>query len=294
MQEFLAQNATAVSLTAAALVVVLAVVAVVLAYRARELRLDLKDADRELAELDSTIAEQAARLRITRDLHEVAVSSLSGMIARADAARYIAESDPSVATRTAAELATTARATLMDLRRTVTATGDIPPEPTRIGIATTDELVDRFRGAGLVIAVEESGEPFELQPAAELAIARIVEEALSNALTYGGEGTDVRVSITWTAEGLQLLVDDDGVQAAARREGREPGDIAQDRRYTAVDDLRALTGRVTGEGVTEMRERTAVFGGAFQAYPVPGVGFSVSAAFPTLRYDNGVHQVNLS
>jgi hypothetical protein len=42
-----------------------------------------------------------------------------------------------------------------------------------------------------------------------------------------------------------------------------------------------------------MRERVALFGGVFNAYSVPGVGFSVSAVFPSLRYDNGVHGVNL-
>jgi hypothetical protein len=43
-----------------------------------------------------------------------------------------------------------------------------------------------------------------------------------------------------------------------------------------------------------MRERVELFGGVFNAYPVPGVGFSVSAVFPALRYDNGIHGVNLA
>ena len=43
----------------------------------------------------------------------------------------------------------------------------------------------------------------------------------------------------------------------------------------------------------EMRERTELFGGVFNAGTVPGVGFSVSAIFPALRYHNGVHGVKL-
>ncbi|MDQ1577733.1 MAG: hypothetical protein QOE21_420, partial [Microbacteriaceae bacterium] len=58
-------------------------------------------------------------------------------------------------------------------------------------------------------------------------------------------------------------------------------------------DLNALTGVASGRGMTEMRERAELFGGIFNAYSVPGVGFSVSAIFPALRYDNGVHGVNL-
>jgi hypothetical protein len=42
-----------------------------------------------------------------------------------------------------------------------------------------------------------------------------------------------------------------------------------------------------------MRERAELFGGILSARTVPGVGFSVSAVFPALRYHNGVHGVNL-
>jgi hypothetical protein len=42
-----------------------------------------------------------------------------------------------------------------------------------------------------------------------------------------------------------------------------------------------------------MRERAALFGGMLNAYSVPGVGFSISAVFPALKYHNGVHGVNL-
>ena len=42
-----------------------------------------------------------------------------------------------------------------------------------------------------------------------------------------------------------------------------------------------------------MRERTELFGGVFTVTTVAGVGFSVSAIFPALRYHNGVHGVKL-
>ena len=46
-------------------------------------------------------------------------------------------------------------------------------------------------------------------------------------------------------------------------------------------------------GDIAQRERAQLFGGILKAYAVPGVGFSVSAIFPALKYDNGVHGVNL-
>ena len=42
-----------------------------------------------------------------------------------------------------------------------------------------------------------------------------------------------------------------------------------------------------------MRARTEVFGGALTTTEVPGVGFTVAATFPTLRFHNGVHGVDL-
>ena len=55
----------------------------------------------------------------------------------------------------------------------------------------------------------------------------------------------------------------------------------------------ALTQAPVGRGITEMRERTELFGGVFTATTVPGVGFSISAIFPSLKYHNGVHGVKL-
>ena len=53
------------------------------------------------------------------------------------------------------------------------------------------------------------------------------------------------------------------------------------------DDLAALTGVISGAGITEMRERTELFGGVFTATVLPAVGFSISASFPSLRYLGG-------
>ncbi|MBC7723574.1 MAG: ATP-binding protein [Burkholderiaceae bacterium] len=259
----------------------------------RLLSLELNAADREITRLDSSIAEQAARLRIVRELNEVAVDSVSAIIRLADSARYIVESDPTVMARTASQIATSGRSTLAGLRRivSVAGTGESAPRPS---ISSLDDLLGSMRTQGLTITFSETGERFDLQPGADVALYRILEEAVSNALSYGGPGTDVRVSFTWTAEGVQLLVDDDGIQSDGRRRGLDPGDITQQRRYSFQDDLNTLTGEVTGEGIAEMRERAVAFGGIFNSYPVPGVGFSVSAIFPALRFDNGVHGVNLN
>ena len=111
---------------------------------------------------------------------------------------------------------------------------------------------------------------------------------------HGGTGTEAKVSFSWTRDGLQLLVDDDGIRAKARRAGLDSDAINRDTAYTIDDDLHALTSNFSGAGLTQMKQRAELYGGVFQARTVPGVGFSVSVIFPALRFHNGVHSVNLA
>ena len=252
------------------------------------------DAERDNLDLEASLQEQLGKLRIVRELHEVAVHSVSTIVSQADGAQYAATADAGAAVRASATIAEAARSTLADLRRVMTIVGgpvdDTLPHPRT---DMTRELFDVMRDAGLEITFSENGEPFILGDGPQLAVFRIVQESLSNALKYGGAGTRVRITSTWTDEGLQVVIDDDGVRAAARREGLDPDKLAQSRTYTFQDDLDALTEVVVGPGMSEMRERAALYRGILNAKMLPGVGFTVSAVFPSIRYDNGVHGVNL-
>ncbi|WP_293168419.1 sensor histidine kinase [Microcella sp.] len=254
--------------------------------RARRSSFDRAAAERQRIDLELSLAEQTGRLRIIRELHEVSVHALSVMISQADGARYAATLDPSAAARSTEVIAESARATLGDLRRIMALVREgeasAAPHP-RLG--STRELFAVMRDSGLDVVFEESGEPFDLKHGAELAIYRILQEALSNTLSYGGPGTQVRVSFTWSDDGLHVRVDDDGIRASARRDGLDPND-ASVVAYTIDDDLAALTVEPTGRGISEMRARAELYGGILTASTVPGVGFSLSAVFPALRFDS--------
>jgi signal transduction histidine kinase len=297
--ELLPSDARGVVAVAVPVLLVATLVLLVAWLRSRYLRhvdqLDRADTQRDLRDFELALAEQTARLRMIRELHEVAIHSVSVMISQAESVRYSAESDPDTALRSAAAIETAARSTLADLRRVMTVVGEGDEDldgPTRLEAAA--EIFAASRKAGLVLAVQESGDRFPLVPGAELAVLRILQVSLDNALAHGGEGTEVSVSLDWSGEGLRVLVDDDGARSAARRAGLDPNQVARDRSYTVDDDLSALTTEVAGAGITEMRERAMLFGGVFNAVVVPGVGFSVSAVFPALRFHNGIHGVNLS
>ena len=130
------------------------------------------------------------------------------------------------------------------------------PQPT---LADLDELATTLRLSGLEVAVRTTGERRrELPAGGELAAYRIVQEALTNTLRHGGPDARAAVTLAWTAEGLELTVDDDGHGAAASP---------------------ATAG--TGNGLRGMAERARLFGGTLDAGPpATGVGWRVSARLP--------------
>ncbi|MGO4593866.1 sensor histidine kinase [Leifsonia sp. 2TAF2] len=248
--------------------------------------------DRIDRELD--LAEQAGRFRIIGDLGDVAIQSVSRLVTQAEGVRYAADADPATALRSVAALETSARDALADLRRLQAVAREAQesalPQPS---LHSARDLFRVMRDAGLAVTFTESGERFELRPGAELAVFRILQTSLENALKHGGAGTNVAVAFAWTPDGLQVSVEDDGIRAAARRLGLDRDGVDQATAYSIADDVRALTEHYEGAGMIEMRERAALFGGTLNAQTVPGVGFTLSVVFPALRHHNGVHGVDL-
>lgn len=282
-------------LIASVLLAILSVLLLVLWLRARRLAVNQSAAEQRRIDLELSLAEQQGRLGIIRELQDIAVLAVSRLVTGAEAARYTAETDPSRAVRAATALAEDGRGALADMRRVLTIVHEgesvAAAQP---GLQSARDLFRVMRDAGLVVSFTESGERFPLKPGAELAIFRILQSALANSLKHGGPGTEATITFSWTRDGLQLQVDDDGIRAAARRSSTDAGEFAARTSYTIDDDLKALSESISGAGITQMRERAELFGGVFTAGTVPGVGFSVSAIFPSLRFHNGVHGVNLS
>jgi signal transduction histidine kinase len=93
-----------------------------------------------------------------------------------------------------------------------------------------------------------------------MAVFRIVQECLTNALKHGGRGTDVRLHFDWSGPGLTLHV------ASA---------IAQAGQEDAADPGQPRIGR----GLPGMRERAHLAGGWLTAGP-DGEHFRVTVFIP--------------
>ncbi|MEZ0074009.1 signal transduction histidine kinase [Planotetraspora sp. GP83] len=205
------------------------------------------------------IAAAAERARIARELHDVVAHNVSVMVVQADGAGFAIDSDPEQARRAVQAISTTGRQALAEMRRLVgvlrqDAAGgeEYAPQP---GVAQLGDLVRQVSDSGLPIGFTVSGTPCALPEGEQLAIYRIVQEALTNTLKHGGPGVRAEVDVHYGRGEIVLRVADDGRGASAPWvEG--------------------------GHGLVGMRERASMYGGTVEAAPRTGGGFQVVARIP--------------
>jgi signal transduction histidine kinase len=223
-------------------------------------------ADRLMREREhlASIAAAAERNAIAREMHDIVSHGLAVMISLAHGSAEIASTDPARAVQAMRQVAETGRVAVTDMRRmlgvlsegdtegnTQMLAGAIVPSP---GVADIPDLVELFRSAGLPVVLESAGVP-PADSGFQLAIYRIVQEGLTNALKYARSATAVTVRTEFSPHAILASVTDDGQPEVA-----------------AADHA--------GRGVAGMRERVALYGGTLRAGPLASGGWSVTARFP--------------
>jgi signal transduction histidine kinase len=201
-------------------------------------------------------AAAAERARIARDLHDVIAHSVGVMVVQAGAAKVALDRDGERARAPLEQVEETGREALAELRRllgVLRADDEAAGRAPAPGLASVGGLIDQVRAAGLAVELELEGERRPLAPGVELAGYRIVQEALTNALKHANHARAL-VRIRFRADALEIEVEDDGFGATA-----ENG---------------------SGHGLVGMRERTALYGGTFDAGPLDERGYRVRARFP--------------
>jgi signal transduction histidine kinase len=139
----------------------------------------------------------------------------------------------------------------------------------RVSLHELDALVERARSAGLTIEVARAATPPSLAPAIELAVYRIVQEALTNVLRHAGRHAKVTLSVAYHTDRVDVSIVDDGGDRLAPVGGPD-GTYNGARRPVPAH----------GNGLVGMRERVAVHGGQFSAGPRFDGGWAVDAAIP--------------
>lgn len=210
------------------------------------------------AEADRAVVEE--RTRIARELHDVVAHSMSVMVVQAGAARRVLQTDPGRAEQALAAIEDTGRSSLTEMRRvlgilrTPDDARELSPQPT---LDDFHDLVTSCGEAGVDVELVVEGDERPLSAGLELAVFRIVQEALTNVVKHSAaDRAEVRLS--YGSQTLEVAVSDAGRGAAATPAA--PG---------------------TGNGLVGMRERVELFDGSLVTGPRPGGGYRVVATLPT-------------
>jgi signal transduction histidine kinase len=236
------------------------------------------------------IVEQE-RNRIARDMHDVVAHSLAVVIAQADGARYARASDPTVVDRSLETISSTAREALGDVRVLLAELRHRQTDGPQPMIADIPHLVEQMRSAGLDVRLESVGTPVSVVTGHQIAVYRIAQEGLTNALRHGAPGTPVSVRFDWRANGVLLNIQN-AVTVPTAPAGRDDirtgsvatvsGHIAPPTSPTSPTAPRAMPS--VGHGVPGMRERATLAGGRLDAREVaPGV-YQVTAFIPAAAH----------
>ncbi|MCU1513017.1 MAG: hypothetical protein JWO10_107 [Microbacteriaceae bacterium] len=157
-----------------------------------------------VAERDVIVEQE--RNRIARDMHDVVAHSLAVVIAQADGARYAQAKEPAAVETALSTISATAREALGDVRVLLSQLRHSESEAPQPILADLDTLIPQFADSGLTVARSETGSPWQPGGGQQLALYRIAQEALTNALRHGDTGQETQLELAWAASSVTLTV----------------------------------------------------------------------------------------
>lgn len=190
------------------------------------------------------LAALAERSRIARDVHDIVSHSLSVIVRLADGASAVFEREPQRAKEAIGQLGGVARSSLTEMRRVIGVLESTPSSAAPqagTGFDDLPRLIEVYRGIGLPVELELSGDA-PPQPGVQVAVFRVVQEALTNALRHASAPTTVSVLVE-TDDDVGVTVQNDGAPLTIQSDGH------------------------VGRGLVGMHERAALYGGSLAAGP---------------------------
>lgn len=210
------------------------------------------DRDAALAELREKQVE-LDRLRLARDLHDSVGSALGLLRISADLLEREAE-HPDEIRRLSGLIRDGAAGGLDDLRGTLEALA--PQEPTLGALGTALETLARRVTTATVRVAVGAGAAVAISPEVRLALVRVFQEFVRNALEHGG-ARHAAATLSAARGGVVLALEDDG-------RGFDPATIHP------------------GRGLAGMRRRAQELGGTFALDAAPGRGTRATLELPAV------------
>lgn len=215
----------------------------------------------EVVEAELELAIAIERDRTAQDVHDIMAHSLSVIVAQADGALFIKDQRPEATTESLTAIAKSGRESLGELRVLLQSLSTSPEGHSYPSLTDIDSLVERMRISGLDVTDITFGEEGQLTAGQQLAVYRILQESLTNALKHGSDPTTVRITRDWRGPGLALSIVS-----------------------TAAVAMTESAPRHFSRGITGMTERARLAGGwlAAEADEEDPRRFIVTAFIPTM------------
>jgi len=187
------------ALVGAALLVVPWLVGLLLRVRAKA---GATEAARQAAVHQAEQAQEIAALRdqqtrMARDVHDVVGHSLAVILAQAESAQFLKDSDTAGLKKTMANIATSARSSLQDVRQVLSSTSG---RPVQVRPGELTRIIEGVRASGHEVVATEVGEPQPLPPELDVVAVRVLQEMLTNAIKHGRRDQPVEVEQHWDGD----------------------------------------------------------------------------------------------
>ncbi|WP_307872576.1 sensor histidine kinase [Paractinoplanes ovalisporus] len=211
-------------------------------------------------ERQARLAVAEERTRVAREMHDIVGHHVSIIIGLADGGATMAANRQEKAAEPLRLIGETGRQALDELRRVLgvlraeAAQAQLNPQP---GLADVERMLAGVRTAGLSVSYETRGDLPSLSQGLQLAVYRIVQEALTNTLKHAGRGASAEVAVTVGGNEVNVRVTD---RSPAGRPAPSSG----------------------GQGIVGIRERAGLYGGVVTAGP-DGEGWTVDVVMTTGR-----------
>ncbi|MFI5801232.1 sensor histidine kinase [Streptomyces sp. NPDC051561] len=208
-------------------------------------------------------ARSAQRLQLSRDLHDFVAHDISGIVVQAQAARFVAATDPSRALLALERIEKAGLSALAAMDRTVQMLHgpDAPATEPLPDVSQLPSVIENFTSAGATEAHLDLPSPAAeaLSREAGSAAYRIVVEALTNIRRHAPDAPRATVTFTPTATTVEIRVTNDrGARPAPARRRASRG----------------------GLGLPALTEHAQALGGTLLAGPHGDGGWQLTAVLP--------------
>ncbi len=221
------------------------------------LEVETEHAEREQAR--RAVLEE--RARIGRELHDVVAHHMSLIAVQAETAPYRVGEIPESVSGEFTAISAAARTALAEMRRLlgVLRNDEEAARAPQPQIEQIDDMIATARNAGMAVDYTPTDALDSIPQSIGLCAYRIVQEALTNASRHA-PGAEVTVELVRNDDGLRVEVVNGPGRLAIPAGGQG--------------------GPAPGQGLTGMRERASLLGGALTAGATTDGGFAVTAVIP--------------